>query len=362
MILKSVDVILLFEHVSRELDSLLVMKFHLEALGFSVEVLPIHYNRYWHVVKYRPKFVVLPYCYSVGNPTRELYESVHKGVAFLNLHHEQFYNEGTKEHLIPSDDYSKNMHHITWADSFANDLRDVGVRRELIHTTGNPRTDTFFLSGNQQVRSVLEGYSKMVFVPTTFSWALVDESYFLSISAIDKDEFKHRRAITLASAKAYFHDFHQLAKLMPNTLFVLRPHPFEDLRVFEGLYQDVNGSRPPDNLIISREGNVYDWLKYCSLTVGWCTTVNMEAALFNIPSVVYHPTEYPRSMDLEFFSSIHIVKNRDSLIELIDTPEKASGAQDFQQFCEGMFGLGDGKVSSRISHVIKDNMPQKTSI
>ena len=45
------DVLIYFEHVARELDSCLKLKYDLEKIGLSAEVLPVHRNRYINTVK-----------------------------------------------------------------------------------------------------------------------------------------------------------------------------------------------------------------------------------------------------------------------------------------------------------------------
>lgn len=363
MILKKVDVIIFFEHVSRELDSLAILKVELESLGISSVILPIHYNRYVNVLRFKPKLIILPYLYSECNPTRRLFESTFPEVKILNLHHEQFYNEGTKEHLIPSDRYSKEVHHLSWSKKFKIDLMEVGVKCENISVLGNPRTDSFYYSNNLDIKELVKDYEKLIFVVTTFSWALVDESYFLKINSIDEKEFRKRKKITYDAAVKYFEDFAYLADKYPNYIFVIRPHPFEDIDIFTKLFLESSGlNSVPQNIKIIRDYNVYDWLKYANLTIGWCTTVNMEAQLFDCKNIIYHPTYYPKEMNLEFFEYYNIVKERPDLEEVILGNDSITIQDKHKEYIENNFGKVDGKVNYRIALKVQELLLGKEKI
>ncbi|EOX4793396.1 hypothetical protein ACI2RL_001111 [Vibrio alginolyticus] len=353
--MKQVDVILMYEHVSRELDSLLILKNELNRLGISCLILPIHFSRYWFTVKYRPKVVVLPYLYSCQNKTKRNFENSYDGIVFINLHHEQFYNDDTKEHLLPSDDYSKNVVHLSWSSRFSEDLLEVGVSESTIKILGNPRSDSYFSNVEDELCQLKSKYESIIFVATTFSWALVDESYFLNIDSIDEGEFKRTRKITLEAAKAYFKDFYKLANKFPRKLFVLRPHPFEDISVFKSLFFDVNDTNiVPDNILISRDYNIYQWLKVSDITIGWCTTVNMEAALYNKDNVIYHPTYYPKEMELEFYRYYDIVGSYEVLESIISGEISVQESPSYRNYINESFGVADGKVNLRLAQEIKE--------
>ncbi|HIF9279604.1 TPA: hypothetical protein ACX6QU_003493 [Photobacterium damselae] len=354
--LRKVDVILFFEHVSRELDSLIILKIELEKLGLSTVILPIHYNRYYNTIRFRPRLVVLPYLYSKQNPTKKLFCNVFDNVIFLNLHHEQFYNEDTKEQMLPSDDYSKKVYHLSWSEQFYRDLVSTGVLGNNISVLGNPRTDTFYSKSRQEILEIKKDFEKLIFIPTTFSWALVSEEYFLSIDKIDPEEFKLIRTVTSDAANQYFEDFYKLSLKYKNNIFVLRPHPFVDINVYVDLFLSVNNINTiPHNVLICRDYNVYDWLKYADLTIGWCTTVNMEASLYKCNNIIYHPTFYPELMKIEFFKFYDICHDIDTLDDFISGKKVSKIDDEFSDYLTESFGLADGRVNERLA-VFIDNI------
>lgn len=363
--LKKVDVVLLFEHVSRELDSLIILKIELEKLGLSTEILPIHYNRYYNTFRFKPKLVVLPYLYSKQNPTKKLFCNVFDHVIFLNLHHEQFYNDDTKEQMLPSDDYSKEVYHISWSERFSKDLIEAGVLKNNICVLGNPRTDTFYSKSKKEISDIKNNFKKLIFIPTTFSWALVSEEYFLNIDKIDPEEFKLIRTVTLDAANRYFNDFYKLSLKYENYIFILRPHPFVDLNVYIDLFLSVNNIKSiPSNILICRDHNIYDWLKYADLTIGWCTTVNMEASLYKCNNIIYHPTYYPDLMNIDFFKFYDICHDFDVLDDYISGVKISKFDDSFSNYLLESFGIADGRVNEKLASYIKNilNKSGKTQI
>ncbi|WP_415887171.1 hypothetical protein [Providencia rettgeri] len=317
--MKNIDVLIIFEHVSRELETCLSLKFELEKLDLSCEIAPLHYNRYVTNIKYSPKLVVLPFLNSKDDFTLQKLREVHgEHIIGFNLHHEQLYNESTKDFMLPKDEYSRNIYHLAWTEHFKNDLISSNVAPDLVKVLCNPRFDSFWLKSYKNHPIKYDGFEEIIFFPTTFAWAFVSEDYFLALGNIEKDKFYRMKKITDETAQAYFKDIRRLAELYPQKLFLVRPHPYEDITYFRNKFLEYSHLKSlPDNIRIERIGNVYDWIKISNVTVGWCTTTNMEAAMCHKCSVIYHPVHYPIDMNLSFFNDFNILHSYSELEDVI---------------------------------------------
>lgn len=315
---RKIDVLIIFEHITRELETCFYLKFELEKLGLSCELVPLHFNRYVTNVRFKPRIVVLPFINSKDDFTLQKIRDVYgEDVMALNLHHEQLYNESTKKFMLPKDSYSRETYHLAWTESFSLDLIEAGAKTEKIKVLNNPRFDSFWLDSGEKF-PLIESYEEVIFFPTTFAWAFVSEDYFLSLGHISKDRFYRMKEITDKTAQTYFNDIRKLAELFPRKLFLVRPHPYEDISYFHNKFLEYSGLNIlPENIKIERSGNVYDWIKVASVVVGWCTTTNMEAAMCKKCSVVYHPTHYPTDMDLSFFKDFDIVRKYEMLADIV---------------------------------------------
>ena len=356
--MKEIDVLIYFEHVVRELDSCLLLKYNLEQLGLTAELATIHCNRYVTFIKYKPKVVVVPFLFvNKHDIILQEFKSMYGNVVFLNLHHEQFYNEMTKSHFMPQNNESRNAYHLSWGKHFANDLIEFGVDKDKIIYAGNPRTDTFYLKPIDEFLNLKKTYENLIFIPTSFSWAFVSEDYFINNAKIDPDVFKEKRAITLATAELYFKHIRFLAQKYPKNIFILRPHPFEEIETYVYYLKKVDSEKELEsNICIVREGNVYDWLQICDLMIGWITTVSMEASSFKKKNIIYTPillddttkTDFMKLYD-NIISDLHSL---DNIIANIQTYNPAN--TKVQEYIEESMGNVDGKVNYRIALAIHD--------
>lgn len=317
---KDIDVLLVFEHITRELETCLSLKLELSRLNISSEIVPLHYNKYETHLRFRPKLVVLPFLNSSNDYTLARIRKIYgDSVIGLNLHHEQLYNEGTKRFMMPKDEYSRCVYHLSWTKSFAKDLEDAGVASQKIRVLRNPRFDSMWLKSSALDFKYIENFDEVIFFPTTFAWAFVPEDYFLKLGNINEETFRRMKMVTTETAREYFVTIRNLAKKYPNKLFMVRPHPYEDVSYFRLKFKEYTGLESiPDNIKIERKGNVYDWIKISSIVIGWCTTTNVEAAVAGKCSLIYHPVNYPDDMKLSFFNDFNILTSAEQLVSIID--------------------------------------------
>lgn len=354
---KTIDVLIYFEHVTREIDACFFIKENLNKIGVTSEVLPIHKNRYWNVLKYKPKFILLPFVFA--DKLDSLYLNFIKSygeIPCLNFHHEQFYNNMTKSHFMPKNDISRSVYHLSWTERFANDLISSGVDKNKIFTIGNPRTDSFYLKPMGKFLRYKEGYDKLIFIPTSFSWIFVDEKYFLENAKLDPSKFKEQKEIVVKTAKIFFKSIRLLAKKHRDFVFILRPHPFEDVEIYTKYVINVLDEKLEDNIRIVREGTIYDWLTITDLVIGWLTTVNLEASLFDIKNVIYQPVKLKEEMKTDFINKYNeIVDSYERLDEIISNIEKYEyKSVNLDRYIIESFGKSDGSVTKSLSLLIKD--------
>lgn len=81
----------------------------------------------------------------------------------------------------------------------------------------------------------------------------------------------------------YLSAIEMLAKKIPNTLFVIRPHPSESLKIYESKF------KPYKNIKITNEGNVAQWIKKAKSIIHFDCTTGIEAHLANKPVIAYTP-------------------------------------------------------------------------
>lgn len=158
--MKEIDVLIYFEHVVRELNACMILKYQLEKIGLRAEIVSTHRNRYWNFVKYRPRIIVVPFFFSgKGDIAYEEFIAMYGDVLILNLHQEQLYNEMTKSHFLPKNEITKNAYHLAWGNDFKEALLSAGVSSEKIVMAGDPRTDDYYYN-NKDFSAIKKALTK----------------------------------------------------------------------------------------------------------------------------------------------------------------------------------------------------------
>lgn len=352
--MKKIDVIIYFEHVVRELDACLKLRYELEKRGLSVKIASIHLDRYINIVKYKPKVLILPFFYATKDITYFQYKKAYDNILVLNLHQEQLYNSSTKSFFIPQTKITKNVYHIAWSTNFYNDLIQAGIPDKYIRLTGNPRTDNYYL----RLPSRMTKYEskELVFIPTSFSWYFVDEDYFLSNPAIDNDSYYFQRALTEKTVYSFFNSLRKLAREFPSKIFVLRPHPFDPIDKYAKVLQDVDiNTAIEENIIINREGNIYEWIRVSELVISWLSTVALEATVFGKKNIIWQPIELPEKMQMSFIKLYDkIYKDYEEVKNIIANPKLVSENSSVKDFAMQSFGRVDGTVNASIADWVCD--------
>lgn len=362
-----IDVLIYFEHVVRELDACIILKKRLNQLGVSAEIVPVHYNRYRTFIKYAPKIIVVPFLYADKNDiVYKEFNDMYGDIIILNLHHEQLYNDMTKALFMPKNEISKNAYHLSWGERFANDLMEVGVKKKLITICGNPRTDNYFCLPSSWIREkyCTSSNQEIIFIPTSFSWAFVDEKYFIENAKMDPIEFHKKKDLTYKSATDFLFSIRKLAKKFPKKLFVVRPHPFEKNETYEKILKSFDNSDLEKNIVIAREGNVYDWIKECRIMIGWITTVTVEACQFNKKNIIYtpHPIDEGTKTDFmkKFEPIITTYEELESIVGNIDQYHIKN--QELMDELSRTMGKTDGKVNQRLAEFIRNILPIQKNV
>lgn len=354
---KKIDVLIYFEHISRELDSCFMLKYQLDRVGISSKVLPIHRNRYLNIIKYKPKMIIVPFLFA-DKIDRLLadFNDCYGEVQCLNLHHEQFYNDMTKSHFMPKNKMARSVYHLSWTKSFADDLIENGVEENKILILGNARTDNFYIKPSKKVLDFKNGYNKLIFIPTSFSWAFVEEDYFLIKAKLDPIKFRKQKDLTLKTIDIFFRSIREIASSHEDMIFVLRPHPFEDIDKYTASLKSVCEAPLEKNIRIIREGNVYDWLAISDLVIGWITTVSMEATLFNRKNIIFQPVKLDSEMQTEFITKYdEIIDNKNKLEQIIENIDNYEPNNlNLKQYVTKAFGCADGNVNMRIAVDVKN--------
>ena len=163
------NIILFYEHLTREWNSLVDLKQDLENKGNRVIIFSIIYERYkalTYAKRYHPDVLFVPWF--VDESHERIYApfiKLNENLIIINLHHEEIGSAATYPVYMPKTNYTKNgSFHFVWGDSFAEHLFGSGVMFDRVYITGNIRTDSVIKKTDIDKKKLGELYS-LIFKP-----------------------------------------------------------------------------------------------------------------------------------------------------------------------------------------------------
>lgn len=319
-----VDVLILFEHRDRELESSLLLERKLEERGLTVKILQEGWNAAPASWFFQTKVLVTPWCYDSENLEHlRIYRGRRSGRRFsiVNTHCEQITSPDAMGFMLPSGRAS-DTYHLAWGRYFRDLLVESGVDPSSVCVTGSPRLD-FFRPAYASISPAKVELAREFGLDTENVWALLIGNYsaaFLTEERISQLEARSMSAVrenaTLAkqtydATMGWYRDVAPHARELGVEL-IYRPHPSEP--VTEQLQSIADDHR---NFHIIKRLAIRDWLVNSDAAFMWNSTSSAEAAYAEVPVFSLRPYEIPPHLQfglLESISQIHGVDElRDAL-------------------------------------------------
>lgn len=325
--MKKIDVLIVFEHMSRELESALLLEKKLIDEGYSVRIVQAGWSENYSHLIYQPKLIIVPWCYDENEYTqfcRYRGSFPNNRVKILNLHCEQVTNQDAKELLLPKGK-AKDLYHIAWGEYFRQQLLLANIQNERIAVTGSSRLDFYkepysrisksrpFLSE----RYKLDGDKKWVLLIGNFSYAEFSKQ---NLKVIREKGYSEIGTMSKISEDTYFELlkwFQQACsneQIVDNVEFIYRPHPSE-----LETEQLINIQTCYKNFHVIKDYAIRDWIVNSDLAFSWCSTSAVEVAVANVPVFNCRPIEIPEILRFDILEYINQITCYQEFMEtLID--------------------------------------------
>lgn len=351
--LKKIDYIIYYEHVARELESIKRLKAYLDKKGMKGVILPVHFNRYKNILKYSPKILILPFLYNSNQKLFNQFKKIYGNkIVCLNLHSEQISNENSIEFLMPQDDYSRDVFHISWGFKFAKELIELGkVKREKIYITGCIRNDNIF----SEVKKTLN--KKTILIPSSFSLTFVEQSYIdnLTQSKAGKKLIETIKFMK-KSRDVFFQILYKSSQELQDYNFIIRPHPHVEIDKFICFFIKINKiNKLPENIKVEREGSIQEFFNKGEKVITWYSTSILEGLLQGKEGVILEPYKFPKKMEIDFMKYLERVSTVEDLINVLRTGIKS---ENIEKYIDDVYYKVDGLSYLRIAKVVEKIIPK----
>ena len=198
---------------------------------------------------------------------------------------------------------------------------------EDIVATGHPRFDLCKPDNRDlfaaEVHELRRRFGRFALINTSFGFG----NSVYGVGETFSERAGYRVAVRDHYLRGWVHEMHLLSHFigliyrlsleLPDETFVVRPHPVEDRRVYDVVFDDS------PNVHVVREGAITPWLLACDVALHERCTTGIEAALAGTPIVTYTPiADERRAM---YVPSLFGVKARTE-DEAVDAVRQALGA------------------------------------
>jgi surface carbohydrate biosynthesis protein len=212
---------------------------------------------------------------------------------------------------------------FSWGEWHTSLVKEYASPRTQILNVGNLRFDLLRPELrallNPEADKIKEKYGKIILVISSFAFSnhfsgaekYMEAQKKSKVIQTPEDEAFFREYIALQDQnfKSYLKAIPALANAFPNYTFIIRPHPAENVQVWEECRKDF------PNVFIENEGNVHAWIIASSCIIHHFCTTALEACAAEVPSISYRTFKNPAvESELPYIGSAE-ANNEQQLIE-----------------------------------------------
>lgn len=347
--MRSIDFAIVYQHVPRELDvACAVASIARREYGLTVEIVQWPCGVPEALGRFRPRLVVLPFCYYWGFFHNLLAEW--RTAIFLNLAWEQLLYDGNRGGKTPSGEFAlKHVIHHAWNEDYAQYLRGLGIPSENLLLNGHPGYQlylppyrTFFKDRSALAQKYgLDPARRWVFFPENYNWAYYDETVLSDFirAGTKAEDVTTMRDYCRQSLRAVLLWLDALAQDSRFEVLV-RPRPLTPLADFRRVVTAIAPELSP-KLRFSKGESVREWILASDVTVSSYSTSLIEAGVAGKPSYMFEPSPLPAVMHAAWHDRMPRVRSVAEL-EVACAGESALPANRIGDWArEFMLGRGD---------------------
>ncbi|WP_454626233.1 surface carbohydrate biosynthesis protein [Bradyrhizobium cenepequi] len=357
--LEQPHVCLIVDNPLRDLEGLVLLGRHLAIKGTRVTLVPM-YEQGFDVPALRPDLVLMNYTRPNNADLIRSYKRAGilvgvldtEGIGGKNADHfaELVKNTGCTDIL--------DLYCVWGHAQHAAFLKEKTAAERIVYTTGCPRFDFCATPWRAALRtpSIPSGY---VLINTNFPTA---NPRFSTGSAHEEDAIV-KVGLTRDFARQFIADAGRachamlnmsisLAKHFADVQFVLRPHPFENIRFYDAFAELPNAR-------VIQEGTSLEWINGARLLIHQNCSTAIEAAMLNVEPLSVEWFNTP-ALRLEAPTAVSRGAGSEAdLIELVKQgldgrlpPVTAQIEQARQEIIRDLYAAVDGASSSRVTDVV----------
>lgn len=352
----------------RDLDGMVLLGGLLARKGTEVFLVPM-YQQAFEVAALLPDLVLVNYLRPNNHKLVKAYSECGILIGVLDTEGGMF-NDVEEEltNLVARSEPSNVDLYCLWGrcqyDSF---IRGGILPKEKLYLTGCPRYDFCADPWKSALADVGLENNPLILVNTRFSLifprfqrGLKDEiNIMLKLGFTNSYISEYARQCFLVWAEM-INVVADLAKAFFKAVFVVRPHPFEDRKIYEQIFKDI------PNIRVIQEGTVLPWINSSLLLIQRDCSTAIEASFLDVPLVSLEWIDAPMLNNKAIFGVSHHAKSKKELSDIVGRTLQGNPVgptsemkRQREQIVKDWFYAIDGKSSERVANAILETIDRR---
>ncbi|MBR1455475.1 MAG: hypothetical protein IJ593_12665 [Lachnospiraceae bacterium] len=315
-----IDILILYEHVQRELKNACILKVLLERKGYTVKIDNVAWRKGLLNLKYMPKLIISPSCqddYGMNYILHNYVGAYSGGYKILNLYSEQLASS-TAENLLSVKESALNIYHIAWGKYTYDLIMKSGLKDCQVCITGSQRLDycrEIFKKLNVDKKTLAKKFN----LDIDKKWLLLvgnfpakDETKIEYLESVGYNNFKELNILTKDTYYELINWYKALLcdkELKDKIELIYRPHPNE---IVEDILIDLQ--KEYSNFHIISDYVISDWAINIDFAYIWTSTSSIEISATNVPIVSLVPLKMKEYFEMPLVKYIQKIVNIDELL------------------------------------------------
>lgn len=327
-----VDILILYEHKTRELSNACLLASELEYRGYSVMVCCMYDPRRKNI---HAQVMIVPHLYDESQLL--FYSNSDLDCRnIIDLQYEQVLNDSYEDDVHNPSGAAMKAYHIAWGNRQYCRYLSHGIAEDKVLVSGHismdfykPIIKDFFLSKKEISREFSLNPDK--------DWILFMSSF--SYASRSPEELKRYKTmfeytyelseISDSTLAELLHWFEKMLKDNPEKYLIYRPHPAEP--TIPGV-QQLEYKYP--NFRYINKYSIGQWVHCADLFLNWISTSVVDVYYTKKPCCILRPLEVPNFLDTDFLINAKKISSYEELsysikIKSADFPVKSELIEDY---------------------------------
>ena len=366
--MKKPRVCLIVDNPLRDLDGMVMLGWNLALKGAEVFLVPMAQQVY-EVAALAPDLVLVNYLRTTNRSLVRAYSESGILVGVLDTEGGVFADAEEYMSTIDSEGLAYVDMYCMWGPRPMDRFTERSLLPEQnLHLTGCPRFDLCAPQWREALPKRTKEGSKMILVNTRtagifpkFQKGVEDEIRIMTSCGLSDDYVLGLIRELYLIAGEMITTVADMAKAFPNADIVLRPHPFENEKLYETLFEDL------PNVRVVREGTIHSWIAGSELLIHKDCFTSIDACILDKEPVSLEWIKAPMAY-IEVFNSVsHQAADKEHLLKIVEgvldgKPPVASEElnERRRQVISDWLYKNDGQAACRVADAILETIDRNT--